>query len=577
MDLVQTVKPRVVVPNVHGGIDFEELNRLGIRSEDVIDFSSNVLPNGPSPSVVRAIRSADFARYPDRECLELRRVIADRYGVSSEDIIVGNGCCELIQSVAMAGIRPGDLVIVVGPTFSEYERASRIAGGEVIRCNANADNDFAFPVEQIEQMLTSRSVRLVWICNPNNPTGQSISREVMLNWIASYPQTRFVVDEAYIEFSRKTESLIHSEALNLIVLRSMTKAFAIAGLRLGYAVIRGALRTEVQNRCIPWSVNTLAQVAGVVALQDFEYYEAAMQRLDEAKGLLLRQLSEDGFEVIPSETAFFLLRAADAPSLRQRLLKRGILIRDCKSFGLNEFVRIAVGTKEQNAVLIAGLSNRPAKSTLRRSSTWDHTFCDQLRHLFKLRRDVRRFRSDPLAAGTMRRLLEAACMAPSVGLSQPWRFVSVKSVTCREAVIAEFESENELAAAKYDNETQAAYRKLKLAGLREAPEHLTIFLERNTETGRGLGRATMPESVAYSVVASIQNFWLAARAEGIGVGWVSILRPERLSSILDIDERWQLIAYLCVGFPLEGHESVPALELAGWETRRSLEQDWIER
>jgi len=577
MNLLHTVKPQASVLNVHGGIDFEELDRLGITADDVMDFSSNVLPDGPSPRVVRAVRSAEFARYPDRECLELRRVIAARYGISSDAIIVGNGCCELIHSLAMACIRPGDSVLVVGPTFSEYERASRIAGGDIIRCNAFADNDFAFPVEQIEQVLASRSVRLVWICNPNNPTGQSISREIMLNWIAIYPQTRFVVDEAYIEFSRRTESLIHIDASNLIVLRSMTKAFAISGLRLGYAVMRESLRTEVDKRCVPWSVNTLAQVAGVVALQDFEYYEAAMRRLNESKGLLLTQLAEEGFEVIPSDTGFFLLRAADAPSLRQRLLKRGILIRDCNSFGLSDFVRIAVGTNEQNALLVAGLSNRPAISTPRRSLTWDQTFCDQLRQLFKLRRDVRRFRSDPLAAGTMRRLLEAACMAPSVGLSQPWRFVSVKSVTCREAVIAEFESENELAAAKYDDATQAEYRKLKLAGLREAPEHLAIFIERNPATGRGLGRATMPESVAYSVVASIQNFWLAARAEGIGVGWVSILRPERLSSILDIDARWQLIAYLCVGFPLEEHESVPALERAGWETRRSLDQDWIER
>jgi 5,6-dimethylbenzimidazole synthase len=144
-------------------------------------------------------------------------------------------------------------------------------------------------------------------------------------------------------------------------------------------------------------------------------------------------------------------------------------------------------------------------------------------------------------------------------------------------VIAEFEAENELAAVKYDDATQAEYRLLKLAGLRDAPEHLAVFVQNAPMTGRGLGRDTMPESVAYSVVAAIQNLWLAARAEGIGIGWVSILRPEAIAAILGVSDEWQLIAYLCIGYPLDDRANKPELERLGWESRNCLNTNWTER
>ena len=212
-----------------------------------------------------------------------------------------------------------------------------------------------------------------------------------------------------------------------------------------------------------------------------------------------------------------------------------------------------------------------------RGNHWNDDFQSQLQRLFQFRRDVRRFRTDALTDGTMRRLIETACMAPSVGLSQPWRFVSVKSQTARSAIINEFEQQNDLAAARFDGKTAIQYQQLKLAGLREAPEHLAVFVVPNPTTGRGLGRATMPESVAYSVVAAIQNFWLAARVEGIGVGWVSILRPSQVASRLNVDNDWQLIAYLCVGYPQETEVNTPELERVGWEQRHPIESCWFER
>lgn len=199
---------------------------------------------------------------------------------------------------------------------------------------------------------------------------------------------------------------------------------------------------------------------------------------------------------------------------------------------------------------------------------FDAGFRAQLRALLAWRRDVRKFKRDPLAADLVERLVAIACLAPSVGLSQPWRFVLVEDAARRRAVRELFAACNAEALNDYDNEARRRYAALKLAGLDDAPVHLAVFADRGTEQGHGLGRRTMPETLEYSVVAAIYTLWLAARAEGIGVGWVSILEPAAVSTILDVPHAWRLIGYLCLGLP-ERDDEVPALERAGWEQRRA--------
>ena len=198
---------------------------------------------------------------------------------------------------------------------------------------------------------------------------------------------------------------------------------------------------------------------------------------------------------------------------------------------------------------------------------FDESFRRRLHELFVWRRDVRRFRREPLALGTIERLIETACLSPSVGLSQPWRFVIVEEPARRRAVIDDFRACNGEALAAYAGDAAARYATLKLAGLEEAPCHVAVFADRSTEVGAGLGRRTMPEMAEYSVVAAISTLWLAARAEGIGLGWVSILDPARVKAILEVPEAWRFIGYFCVGFPEEAHVQ-PELERAGWERRR---------
>lgn len=198
--------------------------------------------------------------------------------------------------------------------------------------------------------------------------------------------------------------------------------------------------------------------------------------------------------------------------------------------------------------------------------TYSSGFRAELADLMRWRRDVRRFRTDPVEAAVLDRCLCAFSLAPSVGLSEPWRVISVETPAARAAAIANFEAANATALASYGDEKARLYAGLKLSGMRDAPVHLAVFCDDETHKGAGLGAATMPETRAYSVVGAITLFWLAARAEGLGIGWVSILDADRLSRDLDVPESWKLIGYLCVGWP-EQASHTPELEIAGWETR----------
>jgi 5,6-dimethylbenzimidazole synthase len=203
----------------------------------------------------------------------------------------------------------------------------------------------------------------------------------------------------------------------------------------------------------------------------------------------------------------------------------------------------------------------------RSAGSFDDDFRARLRDLIVWRRDVRRFRRDPLPEGTLEALIELACFAPSVGLSQPWRFVIVEDDAARAAIRQNFAACNAEALSAQTQERASMYARLKLAGLEEAPCHLAVFADRSTAQGGGLGRRTMPEMIEYSAVTAVHTIWLAARAGGIGMGWVSILEPKAVAEALRIPPEWKFIGYFCLGYP-EIDDTVPELEHEGWERRR---------
>ncbi|MDD9918263.1 MAG: 5,6-dimethylbenzimidazole synthase [Rhodospirillaceae bacterium] len=205
----------------------------------------------------------------------------------------------------------------------------------------------------------------------------------------------------------------------------------------------------------------------------------------------------------------------------------------------------------------------------KRPPDFDDRFRDDLAHLFEWRRDVRRFLADPVDPDLIEVLLAQACLSPSVGNSQPWRFVLVEDKAKRAAIRANFLRENAAALEDYENERRRQYTSLKLAGLDKAPVQLAVFADRSTARGHGLGRRTMPEMLEYSAVAAVNTLWLAARAHGIGVGWVSIIDPQAVGETLAVPDDWRLIAYLCIGYPEAPHRE-PELQRAGWQDRGHL-------
>ena len=197
---------------------------------------------------------------------------------------------------------------------------------------------------------------------------------------------------------------------------------------------------------------------------------------------------------------------------------------------------------------------------------FDHAFQKQFIDLLLWRRDVRRFRTDPIPKEDIDDLIKEACLAPSVGNCQPWRFVKVNDPKRRKSIRDSFERANTEALNDYHGERAKLYASLKLQGMDQAPVQLAVFADEETEAGMGLGRKTMPEMLDYSAVAAVQLLWLAARVKGIGVGWVSILEPDVVGKTLDVPDHWRLIAYLCIGYPEQDHV-VPELVREGWQDR----------
>ena len=340
---------------IHGALDFAELDHLGLAPEAVLDFSVNGNPYGPSPRVREALAQVPYDRYPDREALALRRVLSTHLDVTVDEILVGNGSTELVWLVALAFVRAGDTVLLVGPTFGEYTRAAVLMGARLHQYTARRAEGFGVVPEAITQLLQQRQPRLVFLCNPNNPTGTFVAPDNIAHWATTLPRTLFIVDEAYLTFAASAPSVLPVRHPNMLVLRSMTKAYALAGLRLGYAIGSPDILEALRCARPPWSVNALAQAAGIAALQDTAHLTHTLARIAQAKHDFVAGLCALELTPVPSTTHFFLTRIGHGAGCRQALLQRGLLVRDCASFGLPEYIRVATRRPEENARLLTVL------------------------------------------------------------------------------------------------------------------------------------------------------------------------------------------------------------------------------
>lgn len=324
----------------HGVVAAAELAARGLGP--VLDFSVNANPLGQPPGVAEAAAQAAGDRYPEDGAPRLRAAIAARLGVEQAQVLAGNGSIEIIWLLCAAYLRAGDAVVVVGPTFGEYVRAAAIHGAKPVEYRARAVDGFAPDLAAIVRLVTSTRPRLVFLCNPNNPTGLYLRREEVQRLRRVCREGLLVVDEAYLSFVEEPDSLLDLVDEGLVLVRSLTKDYNLAGLRLGFAVAHPGVVAALETVRPPWSVNAPAQAAGLVALADREHLDLSRRAAREIKAYLSASLSRLGLEVLPGAANFLMVRVGDAAGFRAAMLAKGIAVRDCTSFGLPEYVRIGL-------------------------------------------------------------------------------------------------------------------------------------------------------------------------------------------------------------------------------------------
>jgi histidinol-phosphate aminotransferase len=328
-----------------------------------LDFSASVSPLGPPQGLWAALQQVDLTAYPDPECLELREALcrhlnqADGSAVGLDNILVGNGSTEVIHLLTRAFVANGAALLLT-PTYGEYDGACRLVGASVSSLEARRAQGFSWDLEEAQNCIAREAPGLVFLCNPNNPTGVYLQQpevEFLARAVGAVGGL-LALDEAYLGFVEDTWDSLELLGLgNVVLLRSMTKDYALTGLRLGYSLASLEVTSRMSALQPDWSVNSLAQVAGLVALADGGYLPRARKAVDETKKYLAVELAPLGFNVLPSTANFLLVEVGDGAAVRDKLMRRGLFVRDCASFGLPDCIRIGIRSIADCQRLVEGM------------------------------------------------------------------------------------------------------------------------------------------------------------------------------------------------------------------------------
>jgi histidinol-phosphate aminotransferase len=337
------VKPRAALDELkvceHGG------KLEGDTKDEILDFSGNLNPYGPPDFIPDAVRAAieEIRLYPDTECRELRAKLAEKFGCDEREVLVGAGVSELIQLVALTFVKKR--VLIPKHTYGEYEIAAGMMGAKIERIEMPSLR--IKPELVVEEMKTDD---LVFLCNPNNPTGQYLGKneiELILE-AAERVDALVVLDEAYVDFVRNAFPAPDLPARNMIILRSLTKSFGMPGVRIGYAISSGDNIREMRKIKVPWSVSVFAQRIGaaVIGVEGDEFLAQTREKIERSKEKI-----EDAFG-IHSDANYYILDVGNAAEVKRALLKEGIMVRDCTSFGLPSHIRFSVRRDTENDLLM---------------------------------------------------------------------------------------------------------------------------------------------------------------------------------------------------------------------------------
>lgn len=329
------------------------------KEPGMVKLASNENPFGPSPKALEAIAKEvkNLQIYPDQKSTLLREALAKKFGVPDNCVICGNGSDEIMQIIGATYINPGDEIIISKNTFSIYELVTRIFAGKVVFVNLK---NFEIDLEEVAGAITAKT-KIIWLTNPNNPTGTIFAASQFDAFLKKVPDNVLVIaDEAYAEFVESEEypdSLKYiKEGKNLVVLRTFSKFYGLAGLRVGYGIAKAELIRPMFRTKMPFNVNRLAQAGAIAALDDKEFSDKTYKNNSEGKKYLYAELDKLGLEYKKTEANFiFINLKQSADELFIEMMKKGVIIRPLTSFGLPSAIRVSIGTREQNEKFISAL------------------------------------------------------------------------------------------------------------------------------------------------------------------------------------------------------------------------------
>jgi histidinol-phosphate aminotransferase len=358
MNFESLAKPAVLTQPVYEpGKPIEYVAReLGLDPDTIIKLASNENPFGPSPRAVAAAKRAleHGELYPDGGCFELRQKLAAKFGLAAEQFVVGNGSNEIIELLGHAFVGPGDEVVMAAPAFVVYKLVTLLFGAKAVEVPLR---DWRHDLEKIAAAITPRT-KLVFVCSPNNPTGTANTEAELTAFARALPDhVVCVFDEAYAEFLERAPDLrpLIAEGRKIVCLRTFSKIYGLASLRVGYGYASAELCALLNRVRQPFNVNAIAQAAAVAALDDREFAEKTKTENHAGLAQLERGCRELGLEIVPSVANFMLVRVGDGTRVFDALQRRGVIVRPVKSYGLPEWIRVTVGTREQNERLLAEL------------------------------------------------------------------------------------------------------------------------------------------------------------------------------------------------------------------------------
>ena len=336
----------------------ETASELGTEADAIIKLASNENPLGPCPKAIKAMRAAlsNAHLYPDGSGFYLRKAVAAKLGLAPENVILGNGSNEVIEFLGHAFLNPGDDVIIFQYAFIVYKLlATAFAARTIELATPNFQQDLGATLDAI-----TPKTRLIFIPNPNNPTGTLISQPAIDSFMSRVPRNIVIVfDEAYFEFLDDPPDTLQyiREGRNVVVLRTFSKIHGLAGLRIGYGIAAADLVEILHKTRQPFNVNSIAQAGALAALEDDAHLRETKRVIDEGRAYLQEQFAEMQIPFVPAVANFVMVNVGDGRVVFERLVRRKIIVRPLKGYGLPEWVRITVGTMEENKKLIAALKD----------------------------------------------------------------------------------------------------------------------------------------------------------------------------------------------------------------------------